>query len=240
MEPKESNIFKFKQFQLSNRLSAMKINTDGVVLGAWCSLHEGDFVVWDVGCGTGVIALMIAQRCGAKIYAIDIDDKAIAETAMNIASSPWPDRVVSVHGDVSLVKGALPAPDLIVSNPPYFSEKIHSLVSPKMRRATARHEGTLSYDVLIELASDALSPGGRLAIISPFDREDDIMMSAAMNRMDIHRKLFLKSSEKKRCKRILWELGRDVDMMTEETLVIRRSDGRYTPEFWQLVKDFYL
>lgn len=240
MGKSRSEIFRFKQFEVSNKLSAMKVNTDGVVLGAWCEVSDGADVAWDIGCGTGVIALMLAQRSNMHVYAVDIDAGAVAETSVNIRNSPWPNRIEAVKGDFADIYSLLPRPDLIVSNPPYFTETKHSLVSPQRRKGCARHEGSLSYERLISVAAEVLSASGRLAMISPADRASEIEMSASMHRLYVQRMVGLSARDGMPCSRILWELGREMTVAERSFLSIRDTDNSYTPEYSELVKDFYL
>lgn len=177
------NIFRFKRFSVVNRLAAMKVGTDGVLLGAWTDI-TGAGLILDAGTGSGLIALMLAQRAPhALIDAIDIVDDAVAEAAANIAASPWADRITACRADLLAYRPETRY-DLIVSNPPFFNT---TLRSPDDARALARHGDGLSFESLIAAAPPLLAADGRLAFISPADREDDIVCAAAMARMHVTR-----------------------------------------------------
>lgn len=197
------NIFRFKQFSVANRLAAMKVGTDGVLLGAWADT-TGARRILDAGTGSGLIALMLAQRTpDASITAIDIVDDAVTEAAENIAASPWSDRITALHGDILTYRPNSPY-DIIVSNPPFFNT---TLRSPDSARAIARHGDGLTFGSLIALAPSLLAPDGSLAFISPAEREDDIVCAAAMARMYITR--LTRVYTRRRAispARILWQL----------------------------------
>lgn len=236
---KRETIFRFKQFSLSNNDSAMKVSTDGVLLGAWCPPVNGH--VWDVGAGTGLIALMLAQRGAQGVSAVEIAPLAAKEAMKNVSASPWPDRINTICGDICDVCGILPRPDLIVSNPPYF---VSSLKPADGARSLARHEGSLTYDSLIAIASHYLTDEGRLCMVSPADRRADIEWSTALHRLYVRRMTSVSTIEGKDPTRMLWEFGRTPAKLLEDSLAIRREagdkSGEYTEEYMDLTRDFYL
>lgn len=232
--------FQFKQFSLRNANSALKINTDGVLLGAWTDC-AGATCIWDVGTGTGVIALMMAQRCDATIFGIEIDDIAVEEAGENFQNSPWRERISVVEGDINKQFTTLPTPDLIVSNPPYFTSAAHNLKSPDQRKCSARHDDALSYQQLITLSSQALTTRGRLAFISPADREDDIQLSLTLAGMSVIKKLTVRTSARKPVTRILWLTAKgQSEPLHNAELIIHSADGSYTDNFKHYVKEFYI
>ena len=160
--------FQFKQFTVWHDKCAMKVGTDGVLLGAWTSV-ENTRSILDVGCGTGLISLMLAQRCQAIIDALDIDPAACMQARENADRSPFGQRLQVIHrpfADCVTEFAGIRQYDCIVSNPPYF---INSLKCPDKQRNQARHTDTLSLDELISGSKQLLSPGGRLCLILPFD-----------------------------------------------------------------------
>ncbi len=228
--------FRFKRFELSNSLSAMKVGTDGVMLGAWARV-DGVVRAWDVGCGTGLIALMLVQRAGVEMTAVDIDAGACREASYNVASSPWPDAVKVVHGDVTRIWRSLPAPDLIVSNPPYFA---NSLKAPDDGRSMARHEGTLTYASLVKIAASALTEHGRLCMVSPADRRADIEWECMMNRLYVRRITEVCSVKGRDAVRLMWEVSRDAGPLAIDRVDIRSANNVYSDEYRSLTGDFYL
>ncbi|MGM9855924.1 MAG: tRNA1(Val) (adenine(37)-N6)-methyltransferase [Muribaculaceae bacterium] len=238
-------VFRFKQFAVRNDRSAMKVGTDGVLLGAWCNVN-GALRVLDVGTGTGLIALMVAQRnAEAVIDAVEIDADASKEARENFEASPWRERLRVIHGDFLEItaeggSSGVGEYDLIVSNPPYFTE---DTTSDDRRRATARHTSVaLTYSALIASACPLLADGGRICLISPVEREAEILCAASESGLRVARRLTIYPKPGAAAKRMLWELGRGGDFepqeseLTIETLV----HNDYTPDYIALTRDFYL
>jgi tRNA1Val (adenine37-N6)-methyltransferase len=181
-----SACFKFKQFTVWHDRCAMKVGTDGVLLGAWCPVDSRassskssksfkGFKVLDVGTGSGLIALMLAQRLqGAQITAIDIDAGAVEQAQYNFSVSPWSDRLDCHQTALQEVEGEA-IYELIVSNPPYFQD---SLKNPDTQRAMARHTDTLSYEELLKHSARLLTKEGILALVLPIEAEQQIIAQA--------------------------------------------------------------
>ena len=238
MRKDRQTIFKFKQFDIHNERSAMKVGTDGVLLGAWCHIPSQS-VVWDVGAGTGLISIMLAQRFATSlITAIEIDSDAACEAERNAKMSPWGDRIRIVEGDIMNVYESLPRPDVIISNPPFFK---NGLKAPDQARAMARNGASLSFSSLISLASEVLSDDGRLVMISPVDDMDEIEFETAMHRLYVKRKCMVRSKPDVAAKRILWEFTKtkSSDTVLSE-LCIRDSEERYSDDYRSITRDFYL
>lgn len=230
------DVFRFRQFEVCHRRSAMKVGTDGVLLGAWCMLNHGESA-WDVGAGTGLIALMLAQRGAGHVDAVEIDAVAAEEAAGNIAGSPWPDRIAVCKGDISSVETALASPDLIVSNPPFFTETLHS---PKTDRATARHEGSLTFGTLFDIAARRLRANGRLACIAPSQRCRELIFEAQLRRLHLARLTHIRTVATKEPKRVLMEFTpAPVSRCLKNDLIIK-DNGAYTDDYRRLTSDFYL
>lgn len=229
-------VFRFKQFAVFNDRTAMKVGTDGVLLGAWCPV-EGARRVLDVGTGCGVIALMIAQRNpDARIDGIDIDDASIEEACINFARSPWSDRLTARLQDFNDMEpeGRY---DLVVSNPPYFS---NGILPDGDARTAARHTRSLTYSQLIEGAVRLLTDEGCLALISPADAEGDIVEAAAFVSLPVRRLIRVVPVEGAIPKRILWLLSRSPIPYCEDILTIAHADGTFCPEYKALTRPFYL
>ena len=253
------SIFRFKRFNVVNERSAMKVNTDGVLLGAAMTLARGDCRLLDVGTGTGTIALMAAQRlmesAGGRpssvlesflrIDAIDIDALSIEEAAGNFADSPWSDILSAHHASLKnfadTLEGGLAMSvsyDLIFSNPPYFED---SLTAPDERKSAARHTSDgLSYRDILEFASKYLSGNGRVSLVLPADQENGVCRYARMCGLHLYRILRIRTVPRKAPSRMIVEFSRSrTDNPAEEALTIQ-NEGQYTQEYLSLTKDFYL
>ncbi len=232
-------VFRFKKFEVINERSAMKVGTDGVILGAAVTLPVTEKAaaatrVLDAGTGTGVVALMIAQRCeNAMVIGIDIDAGAAAEASMNFSNSPWKDRLEARLQSLQETEEQF---DLIVSNPPYFDS---SLENPDPGKTLARHTGTMSYRTLIDYAVEHLDEEGSLSMILPSDRERDLLRYARMNGFYPARILRIRTVPHKEPMRFVVELRQGRRKMEEEEIVIQEK-GRYTERYTDLVRDFYL
>jgi tRNA1Val (adenine37-N6)-methyltransferase len=229
-------VFRFKQFAVVNDRTAMKVGTDGVLLGAWCPVDDARCVL-DVGTGCGVIALMVAQRnATAIIDAIDIDHDAIGEAALNFVNSPWSDRLTAIEADFNTIESGNRY-DLIVSNPPYFS---NGVLPTGDARTTARHTGSLTYLQLIKGASRLLSEDGLLAIITPTDAEGEIIEASTFASLPVRRLTRVIPVDGASPKRTLWLLSRQDIPYSEDTLTIANRDNSFTSEYISLTGAFYL
>jgi tRNA1Val (adenine37-N6)-methyltransferase len=167
--------FRFKQFQLTDAHSAMKVGMDAVLLGSWLQTRNYQKVL-DVGCGSGLIALMMAQRfASARITGIDIHEGSIRDAAYNFEHSPWANRLHAVHRDFKEFNTP-DSFDLIISNPPFFNA---SLLPPEENRAEARHDISLPLEDLIRYSRQLLDDNGIFALVYPFDREQQLLDIAA-------------------------------------------------------------
>lgn len=228
--------FRFKQFSIDDTRCGMKVGTDGVILGAWVSCSRDKHVI-DVGAGSGLIAIMMAQRGAGTVEALEIDRAACEDCRSNVNSSPWKDKI-NVY-ECSFLKYTSPGNiDLIVSNPPFFADGEQA---PTVERALARHEGELNYSTLIDFASVALNACGRLAFIYPYGREDEIIYKAEMSRLKLRRICYLRQNKSRPWIRTLFEFCRIDGPIDRSELTIRNSDNKsYTREFAYLCRDFYL
>lgn len=244
--------FRFKQFEVDDGGCAMKVGTDSVLLGSWCDC-AGARTVLDLGAGSGLLALMIAQRLPeAVITAVEIDPGACGAAASNFEASPWSGRLSVVCADaLAIVPDArypimrkrhaaslqvgIGRADLIVCNPPYF---IGGLQSPDSKRALARHSAGLSPESAVEIAARILSPSGSLAMVTPADYADSLLFHAEMHRLNLWRRCHVTTSGT-RPSRLLWQWGRAPRPVEETSLVVRRG-GLLTPEYTSLTSDFYL
>ena len=228
-------IFKFKHFDVLNDKTAMKVGTDGVLLGAWCDVANAHRVL-DVGTGCGLIALMVAQRnASAVIHGIDIDRDAVAEARHNFSQSPWETRLSAEVADFNcFVDGSY---DLIVSNPPFFN---NGVLPPSSSRNLARHTTSLTLEALLEHSRDLLSPGGAIAIITPVDVELAVRRCIVKQGMGLRRFTRVVPVAGAPVKRLLWEMVIGDADTVDETLTITDTNRAYTSDYRDLTGDFYL
>lgn len=231
--------FSFKQFTVYHNRCAMKVGIDGVLLGCWAPVDNITENILDIGTGTGLIALMLAQRSNATIDAIDLDKDACLQAAENICNSPWAGRIGLQH--VRLQDFAMSTKkryDLIVSNPPYF---INSLRAPDLQRHIARHAETLTHEELILAGRELLTETGRMCIILPVNEGLQCIAFAKQNAFYCSMAVKVYPKPGSVAKRLLLEFNKTSSVCTESELVIE-SDARhhYSPEFSALAKDFYL
>lgn len=241
-------VFRFKKFEVVNECSAMKVNTDGVLLGAGMTICPSDCRLLDVGTGTGTIALMAAQRLSCLteeasivIDAVDIDKVSAEEAGANFANSPWSDMLHAYNASLDGYSGGL-APDvrydLIFSNPPYFED---SLLAPEERRCNARHTSTgLSYRELLEFASERLADHGRIAIVLPAEQEAPLCRYSRMCGLHLFRIMRINTVPRKAPSRIIAEFRRERCQNPEEVPLTIQNEGKYTEEYLSLTHDFYL
>ena len=235
--------FRFKKFEVVNERSAMKVNTDGVLLGAAMTIREGDRFLLDIGTGTGTIALMAAQRVNEPIHidAIDIDEPSASEAAANFQNSPWSESLHAHNMSLDEFAQSLPEDrvyDLIFSNPPYFED---SLTAPDERKSTARHTSDgLSYRDIFEFAKVRLTENGRVALVLPADQEAALCRYARMCGLHLFRILRVRTVPRKVPTRMIAEFSRQrCENVSEELLTIQK-EGQYTEEYLSLTHDFYL
>ncbi|WP_077025069.1 tRNA1(Val) (adenine(37)-N6)-methyltransferase [Fuerstiella marisgermanici] len=229
--------FHFKQFAVQQDRCAMKVGTDAILLGTWA---DGNLTprILDIGTGTGVVALMMAQRFpAAHITAVEVDRDASEQAASNFAASQWADRLTVEH--IAIQGYATHATfDLIISNPPFFSG---SLKPPDDQRRVARHDDGLPHGDLLYAASRLQSPGGRLAVILPVDQGEEFRRLAAEYGLHCHRQCYVKPTPHKPPHRLLMEFtSNECGPTTEPELVVEIKRHEYSPEFAAMAKPFLL
>lgn len=231
--------FRFKKFTVYHDKCAMKVGTDAVLLGAWADTSFCRNIL-DIGTGTGIIALMLAQRSQATVEAIDIDKEACVQATENAAASPYTERIKVVHASCAdfAASNLQKKYDLIVSNPPYF---INSLKCPDNKRTVARHTDTLLLSDLIREAQTLLSPCGRIALVLPYERLEEVKALASANHLYICRQTDVIPTPGAAPKRLLVELSTaEENIKNRDTLTIEEARHQYTPEYIALTKEFYL
>lgn len=229
--------FRFKQFAIRQENVAMKVGTDGVLLGAWTNLESASRIL-DVGTGTGLIAIMMAQRSKAAIDAVEIDEASCTQARENVERCPWSDRISIYHQTFqSFAHGQENLYDLIVSNPPYF---IKSLKSPDLARAAARHTDELPQDELIDGVTKLLHESGRFSAIFPYVEGNIFVAKAAANGLFCCRRVNVVGKQGAGVKRLLLEFSKEKLPLDESDLTIRDTDDAFTIDYQLLTKDFYL
>lgn len=233
-----NNYFRFKQFTVIQEQAAMKVGTDGVILGAWTAVEDCQKIL-DVGTGTGLIALMLAQRSNAKITAIEIEENAAAEANENVENSPWMNRIEVLN--ISFQEFALTATnkyDLIVSNPPFFTNNFKTDCN---KRNLARHNDSLPFSELIICSAELLNTNGRLAVILPVEQAKELENLACETGLYIVRKTEIKPNSIKAVNRILMEFSNKETAFVENCLTVYNENGsEYSEAHINLTKDFYL
>lgn len=228
--------FQFKQFSIQQNATAMKVGTDGVLLGAWCNITES--AILDIGAGTGLIALMLAQRSKtALIDAVEIEQEAFSQTLENIANSKWTNRITAFN---SSIQDYTPNKkyDVIVSNPPFF---INSTKAPNTERNTARHTDDLSFEDLISTVYRLLNPEGIFSLILPKSEAKQFIKLAISQHLFLNRECIVKPNPTKEAKRILMEFSFIKNNLIKEELTIEtKTRHQYTKEYISLTQDFYL
>ena len=250
----DGNTFHFKRFAVRQDRCAMRVGTDGVLLGAWCRIDpQQDKAILDIGTGTGVIALQLAQRTehtNATIEAVEIDPESYEVAKRNFESSLWSKRLkanLAAIQDFARTATSETRYDHIVSNPPYF---VDSLTSPDASRTTARHTASLSYEELMSVCDRLLEPAGRISLILPAGAETGKMIATATaHNFVVSRCTEVHSTPKSGPKRTLLEFLRraiaiktSADNTVESTKLVIQDGGpgTFSEEYRALTRDFYL
>lgn len=230
--------FRFKQFTVFHNWCAMKVGIDGVLLGTWANVTEVASAL-DVGSGSGLISLMIAQRCNADIYAIDIDEGAVKQSFYNFQNSPWANRLtcerISLQSFSDFTQSKF---DLIVSNPPYF---VNSLNAPHAQRTTARHTSTLTHEEMIIYSEKLLKKTGRICLILPVAEGYRCIDFAKTLGLYCSNLVKVYTKPNAEMKRLLIELTFEEKVAVETELTIEsETRHNYSADFAGLARDFYL
>lgn len=231
--------FVFKEFSVDQDRCAMKIGTDGVLLGAWTSINHNPFSVLDIGAGTGILALMLAQRSHAEtIEAIEIDDAAFEQAAENFEDSPWGDRLFCYHaGFNEFVEEIDDKYDLIVSNPPFYSENYKT---DNPQRDLARFTDALPFEHLLHGTAKLLDDNGKASFIIPYSEEEKFITLAEKTDLFPNRITRVKGSNTSEIKRSLLEFSFTKTTIDSSELIIETGRHQYTEDYINLTKDFYL
>lgn len=233
-----NDYFQFRQFVVHQQRCAMKVGTDGTLLGAWAAAPSGQCRILDIGTGTGLIALMMAQRFPeAEVTGIDIDEDAVAQADENVRLSPFSERVRICHLDILNFADTIGF-DVIVSNPPYF---VDSLACPDDQRTIARHAVSLTYEQLMHQVYRLLKDEGRFSVVVPSDCRAKIEAAACLEGFFTTRVCLIKTTPRKQPKRQLIEFQKHpVSELDISEGVIEVSPNVRSEWYQQLTKEFYI
>ncbi len=228
--------FQFKHFSISQADTTMKVGTDAMLLGSLVSLIDPPKNILDIGTGTGVLALMLAQRCDqAKISALEIDENACREAKDNFEKSPWKNRLTAINDDVLKVdfEGEF---DLIVSNPPYYE---NSLLSKNDRTSRAKHAEFLPVDLLLRKVATLLSENGCFWVIIPSENANSWIENALSQKLNLQMSISIIGKEGQGEKRNVLAFSRMMTKIESSSLTVRDGNNNYTKEYIELTKEFH-
>jgi len=233
--------FRFKQFSIWHDQCAMKVNTDGILLGAWTNINSAKQIL-DIGTGTGLIALILAQKSAtdkSTVVAVEIDDAAAQQARFNFAQSNWQQQLTLKQQDIQTFSQLHSDKyDLIVSNPPYFT---NSLQAPGKERNLARHNNGLSFEDLLASAYALSTEQAEFNLILPCNEAERLLKLSHKHNWHLKRQCLVSTVAGKQPSRTLLNLSRQPAKSTDYSeLTIRNKDNRYSTDFVKLCKDFYL
>lgn len=234
-----ADVFRFKQFEIKQDKSAMKVGTDGVLLAAWVQLPESAVSILDVGSGTGVISLMMAQRSLAEVIdAVELNATSYVQTVENFEASEWGDRLFCYHASFQEFEAEIEdVYDVVISNPPFYTDTFKEATS---ERTMARHTETLSYHDLLRGSAKLLSEDGITAFIIPKKEEEQFIQIAQEYGLFANRICRVKGKQTSPFKRSLLQFSKKESVPEVSELIIEIDRHVYTDAYKNLVKDFYL
>lgn len=238
VEQKDMRPFHFKQFSLNHHRSTMKVGSDAIFLGIWTKVQDTDKVL-DVGCGSGIISMLIASRSKAKVDAIDIDAESVAEAKDNFENSEFSNRLKANESNFNNWKPESSAVyDLIISNPPFFTSDLHS---SNPRKINARHAITLKYDELCSVSRRLLKKDGRLNVVIPYFKADDFIKTAAKNNLFLSRRLLIFPRRGVSPNRVNLEFClQNMQNVINEYFIIREENNNFTAQYHEYLNDYYI
>ncbi len=231
-----NSYFSFKQFTIFQDKSAFKVGTDGVLLGASADL-TGASNILDIGAGSGLISLMLAQRCSATITAIEPDNDSYIQCCENVNRTDWRNRIKVANTDLRNFDPPVERFDLIVTNPPYF---YNSLKSPDPRKSAARHNDSLSSDEILEGVIRLMNENGRLELIMPYVEGNVFIADASKYGLYCYNVLKIKPLPESEIRRLILSFSKIKRAPSEKFLTIEHGRHQFTEDYINLTKDFYL
>ena len=225
--------FQFKNFSITQSKNVFRVGTDGVLLGTLSSVESARSVL-EVGTGTGLISLMVAQRnAKAHIIALDITKDAVSLAAQNFSQSPYSDQLQVLLSDFKEFQTEMKF-DLIISNPPYFEE------NPSLKDRIARQQTDLTFENLISKSANLLSHKGIISVIIPFEAEEIVHEISTRNQLSLHRKIILYGIKDSTPKRLILEFGLREEEFEEQEFTIEKSPRKFSDEYLKLTKEFHV
>ncbi len=233
-----NSYFRFKQFTIQQDKSAMKVCTDSCILGAWSAKHlAGVKKMLDVGAGTGLLSIMLAQKSGCHIDSIELDPDSAAQALENITASPWLTRIRLLEGNV-LHYPLMSDYDFIISNPPFFDSDLRS---PLEKKNKAKHNETLTLDELVVVIRNHLKITGTFGILLPSHRRDYFENLAMIHGFFLRKELIVRQTPAHQPFRNICLFGfQKPESINSNELIIKNENGRYTSEFVDLMSDYYV
>ena len=234
-----NSYFQFKQFTIHQEHCAMKVTTDACLFGAVVANELKDTnnnSILDIGCGTGLLSLMIAQQNNATIDAIEIDEAAYQQATENFAASPWAARLITLHTD-ALHFTPNKKYDIIISNPPFFE---NDLRSENEKKNAAKHDTTLTLDNLITIADEHLTTNGIFTVLLPYHRVEGFIEAATIAGLYLTKKILAKQTPTHNYFRGILFFSRNKIEPQQKDIIIKDGQNNYTTDFTELLKDYYL
>ncbi|MFT3675493.1 MAG: methyltransferase [Chitinophagaceae bacterium] len=239
-----NSYFQFKHFTIHQDRAAMKVTTDGCLFGAWVAHtekelltdHPSDLHLLDIGTGTGLLSLLIAQQCPHRITALDIDAAATTQAKENAAASPWSDRITVLQQDIRSWQPPRLF-DCIVCNPPFYENE---WPSDHAARNMAHHSSHLTLEELTHTIGPLLSDNGRLYLLLPFKRWPAAQILLKENGWHLHQLLFARQTPRHQPFRVLIQAGKNAGQLIEEEIIIKNEEGQYSERFNELLRSYYL
>ena len=228
--------FQFKRFSVHHANAAMKVGTDGILLGAWTNCTHKRYGI-DIGTGTGVIAMMICQRnSNVQMDAIEISNNACQDAELNFKQSPWENRINLIQGDIKKLNTSKKY-DLIICNPPFFQD---SLLPKDKDRAKARHDHDLNYSEILDFSNKYINENGIISIILPVEQGMKCVKNANEKRLYVNRLCMVYPKPEKKAHRILLEISNNEQPIIKEELIIENNERHnYTKDYKNLTREFY-
>lgn len=236
-----NNYFSFKQFTIQQEHCAMKVCTDACILGAWAAKKTAlnsaeELSILDIGTGTGLLSLMLAQQLPAMIHAVELDKAAAMQAKENVAASPWPQKIKLYQQNIMCFEPANKF-DVIISNPPFYE---HELKSPSLEKNAAKHDTALKLSELINCIGQMLADEGQAFILLPQHRTARLIELAKENNLFINQMLLVKQSPAHDFFRSVFMLSKSAGATITSELMIHDSQRQYTASFKELLQEYYL